>query len=196
MLVALQCYLRNDYYSLNGENAHRYSASISNQQIENWWSHFHRICSNWCIHFLKTCWMQTYWIYMTSFTWNVCGFVCMEYFRGYVVLFSWNTSGGMWFRFHGILHLSSHYIRFSCHETVGGVPDILYFLPERSNAVDCLVPLTLAKITEAKALYEPEEQDKNLYQESFHYVLENNNIQYPTNHTQAYDLFLYFVNIQ
>ena len=52
----------------------------------------------------------------------------------------------LWFCFHGILQVAidevkeywnSHYIRFSRHETVDGVPDILYFLPERSNAVDC-----------------------------------------------------------
>ena len=90
-----------------------------------------------------------------------------------VVLFSWNTSGGNWWS-KGALEFSLHSV--FTYETAGGVPDILYFLPERSNAVDCLVPLTLAKITEAKALYEPEEKDDNLYQEYFHYVMENNNI--------------------
>ena len=58
------------------------------------------------------------------------------------------------------------------------------------------MPLTLAKINEGDALYEQEERDENLYLEYSHYVLENNNIQYPTNHRQAYDLFLYLVNIQ
>ena len=182
ILAALQCYLRNDDYPLNGENAHRYGASLSNQRIENWWSHFRRICSNWWIHFFKDM--------LDADILDLHNEFHMEC---------------LWFCFHGVLQVAideakeywnSHYIRFSCHETVGGVPDILYFLPERSNAVDCLVPLTLAKITEAKALYEPEEQDDGLYQEYFHYVMENNNIQYPTNHRQAYDLFLYLVNIQ
>lgn len=179
---AIQCYFCNDNYPLNGENAHRYGASTSNQRIENWWSHFRRTSSNWWIHFFKDM--------LDADVLNLNNELHMEC---------------LWFCFHGVLqdalnevkeYWNSHYIRSSRHETVGGVPDILYFLPERSNAVDCLVPLSLAKISEGDALCEQEEQEENLFLEYFHYVLENNNIQYPTNYRQAYDLFVYLVNIQ
>ena len=54
----------------------------------------------------------------------------------------------LWFCFSGVLqralddmkkYWNTHYIRQSRHETVAGVPDILYFLPENTGGTDCLI---------------------------------------------------------
>ena len=54
----------------------------------------------------------------------------------------------LWFCFSGVLesalndmrkYWNTHYIRQSCHKTVAGVPDTLYFLPENSGGTDCLI---------------------------------------------------------
>lgn len=181
-LAALQCYFRrDDCYPLAGDQAHRYGTSTTNQRIENWWSSFRRASSNWWIHFFKD-----------MIDANVL-----------------NTSielhkECLWFCFNGVLqqtldqvkeYWNSHYIRASRHETIPGVPDVLYYLPERSNAWDCLVPLSTEKLNEGDSFCEEDVEEPNLYQEYFHYLMEENNMQYPGNHEQAYNLFVYLVNI-
>ena len=44
-------------------------------------------------------------------------------------------------------HWNSH-SRHSRHDTVSGVPDVFFLLPEYSGATDCLVPLTQAQVDE------------------------------------------------
>ena len=65
----------------------------------------------------------------------------------------------LWFCFSKVIqneldkvrdHWNSHYIRRSRHNTVAGVPDIFYYLPENSGAVDCLVPVSQAQIREVE----------------------------------------------
>ena len=59
-------------------------------------------------------------------------------------------------------------VRPSRHDTVGGVPDVLFQLPEESGAFDGSVPVFKDKILEmeSKCAYEEEE---NVFQEYFHY---------------------------
>ena len=45
---------------------------------------------------------------------------------------------------------NTHYIRQSCHKTVAGVPDTLYFLPENSGGTDCLILLPQEEIDDMK----------------------------------------------
>ena len=45
-------------------------------------------------------------------------------------------------------HWNSHHIRHSRRDTVSGVPDVLFFLPEYSGATDCFTPVTQAKVDE------------------------------------------------
>lgn len=63
----------------------------------------------------------------------------------------------LWFCFQGVLqdslnkmkeYWNTHYIRSSRHKTIRGVPDILFYLPERSGGMDCLVPVSNDKIIE------------------------------------------------
>ena len=63
----------------------------------------------------------------------------------------------IWFCFQGVLQASlnkmkeywnTHYIRSSRHDTIPGIPDILYYLPERSRGMNCLVPVSDEKMNE------------------------------------------------
>ena len=48
-------------------------------------------------------------------------------------------------------HWNTHRILHSRHGTTAGVPDILYYLPERSHRMDCKVELSDEKINEVEA---------------------------------------------
>ena len=64
---------------------------------------------------------------------------------------------------------NSHYIRKSHFDTISGIPDILYWLPEYVDEHDRLVPLTGAKIREMVPHCEIE---KDVYTEYFTHVME------------------------
>ena len=67
----------------------------------------------------------------------------------------------LWFCFNDIIQASinkmkeywnTHYIRPSRYDTIPGVPDILFYLPEGSSGVNCLVPVSNDKIAEMRML--------------------------------------------
>ena len=66
---------------------------------------------------------------------------------------------------------NTHYIRQSRHETVAGVPDILFFLPENSGGTDCLIPVPQEKIDDMKLECQDAEEE-NVFQEYFEYLME------------------------
>lgn len=86
----------------------------------------------------------------------------------------------LWFCFSGVLqsalddmkkYWNTYYIRQSQHETVAGVPDILYFLPEKCGGTDCLFPFPQEKIDEMK-LECQDAAEENVFQEYFEYLME------------------------
>ena len=90
---------------------------------------------------------------------------------------------------------NSHYIRRSRHDTVPGVPDILYYLPESSGGVDCLVPVSNTQICEV----EPQcdiDTEEDIYKEYFQHVMEINSWNYPVNVNDAFNLFQRFNELQ
>ena len=144
--------------------------------------------------FLKTCWMVGWWRVDIG---NEIHKECL------------------WFCFHGILqnaldemklYWNTHYIRRSRHETVGGVPDMLFHLPERSGGYDCCVEVSQAKMFEMDNMemenleienleMENEPEEENVYQEYFHYIMNEEGLRYPCNHNDAFDLFTQLINI-
>ena len=83
---------------------------------------------------------------------------------------------------------NSHYIRRSRHDTVPGVSDILYYLPENSGAVYCLVTVSQAKICEV----EPQchiDIEEDLCKDYFQYIMETEDWNYPVNVEDAFNLF-------
>ena len=90
---------------------------------------------------------------------------------------------------------NSHYIRRSRHDTIPGVPDFLYYLPENNGAIDCLVPVSQAKIYEVEAQCHMDVEE-DFFKEYFEYIMEAEDWEYPTNVENAFDLFQKFNNLQ
>ena len=182
LTAAMQCFFRaHDNDEFSGANAHRYGSSPSNQRIEGWWSRFRRSRSNWWIDFFKDM-VQSGVLDLG----NIFHMRCL------------------WFCFSKLLqdeldkvrdHWNSHYIRRSRQDTVAGVPDILYYLPEHSGSVDCIVPLSEAKINEMEQHCDMEIEE-DIYQEYFEYIIDNNGWEYPCNERDAFVLFQRFTQMQ
>ena len=100
-------------------HAHRYSSSVANIRIENWWSHNRKGYTCWLIKFFKdmvvtgefdlgnTLHMELAWYTFSPL---------LQYELDQVKL-QWNT----------------HYIKRTRHDTILGMPDELFFLPELSG---------------------------------------------------------------
>jgi hypothetical protein len=96
-------------------------------------------------------------------------------------------------------HWNSHRLRKSHETTVPGVPDILYFLPEQSgeDRQDCLAQVPLCKLEEVEQEIlggSREEETDEVWEEYFHYVMENNGLTYPNTIFEAGELFQSLVN--
>lgn len=109
----------------------------------------------------------------------------------------------LWFCFSGVLesalndmrkYWNTHYIRQSCHKTVAGVPDTLYFLPENSGGTDCLILFPQEEIDDMK-LECQDAEDENVPQEYFEYLMKAEGIQYPTTYDEALILFSYLTRV-
>ena len=174
IIAGAQCYFRTDDDApFSGEPAHVFG-SPHNQRIENWWSHLKKTCTNWWIQFFKD---------MVD--------------EKQLSLADEHTQECLWFCFSGILQNSldevqmywnTHYIRPSHHETVGGVPDVLYAIPEEFGAVDCLMEVSENKLLEIKQTCVGEGEE-NIFHEYFHYQMDFQGLQFPVNHEEALDFF-------
>ncbi|XP_046861247.1 uncharacterized protein LOC124454484 [Xenia sp. Carnegie-2017] len=175
LAASMQCYFRdNGTDDLAGENAHRYGSSHANQRIENWWSYFRRSRSNWWINFFK-------------------GLV----HDGVVLLGNLIHMECLWFCFQSVLqnelndiidHWNTHYIRRSRYDTIPGVPNRLYFLPQLTGGADYIVQVPTDKINEMEEECEMEE-GLNDYKEYFEHVMEIKGLRLPNNATEALALF-------
>ena len=175
LVAAMQSYFRADGIDeFAGTKSHQYGSSPTNQRIEGWWSFFRKGHSGWWINFLK----------------GMCD-------SGILELGNEFHMECLWFCFWRVIqneldevrnHWNSHYIRRSHHGTVPGIPDILFFLPGNTGAVDCLVPVSSTKIQQV----EPQclmEEEENVFKEYFEYLMETNSWDYAMNARDAFSLF-------
>ena len=102
--------------------AHRYGSSPSNQRIENWWSHFKRGYSSWIIDFFKQLVHDGKFILG-----NVFHMECAWFSFSHLIQRELDKTRHEW---------NTHFIRKSRHDTISGIPDELYFLPERKQYRD------------------------------------------------------------
>lgn len=182
IVAGMQSYFRasgNDEFS--GVKAHQYGCSPSNQRIEGWWSFFRRSNSGWWINLFK----------------DMCD-------SGFLELGSEFDMQCLWFCYSKLIqdelnavkdHWNSHYIRKSRHDTVPGVPDILYYLPEQSGHLDFLFPVSQEKIAEVEEQCEQEVMT-NPHQEYFEHILEMQNLRYPDSTDHAFELFQLYKDLQ
>ena len=181
-MAAIQAYFRqhgNDQFA--GTRSHIYGTSPSNQRIEAWWSYYRRGRSSWWIDFFKE---------MTA--------------TAVLDIGSEFHLECLWFCFQSILqadldqvrkHWNTHRIRRSKYGTVPGVPDVLFYLSHRSGAVDCKIQVTQEQVDSMQVHAQNIDDEMNIYQEYFHYVMGSEELPYPNNYVEARDLFEYLIAI-
>ena len=166
ILAGIQCKF------VESENAHRYSSSHANQRIENWWSHCKRGFTAWVIDFFKALvyngkialgnplHMECVWFVFSNFLQSELDKVKQE----------WNT----------------HYIRQSRHNTVSGVPDELFFLPQSHGHTNCGIHISkddIQNILDERDIYAEADLAGNTVDsemvEYFSYVVKEENLQHP-----------------
>ena len=115
-MAAIQCSIRGT------GDAHQYGSSITNQRIENWWSHQKKQHTSWIIDFFKAMVEDGTLVTGSDLHTNLVWYVFAEFLQKELddVAYQWNT----------------HYIRRSRHDTVPGIPDVLFYLPEMSGHQD------------------------------------------------------------
>ena len=110
VMAAIQCYLHQ-----NAE-AHKFSTSVSNQRIENWWSLMRRSYTGWIMNFFKGLVHEGSLLPGNYLHMECVWFVFSRFLQDQLdsILKQWN----------------SHHIRRSQNHTISGVPDEMYYLPE------------------------------------------------------------------
>jgi len=92
--------------------------------------------------------------------------------------------------------LDTHRIRDSWHDTVPGGPDELFCLPEDHGGVDSLIlPISAAQIDHFRENFLQVEEETNVYQEYFNYVLSNSDLQEPRDWKEAENLYLALLSV-
>ena len=122
-MAAIQSILRRAHNDSQACSSHRYGTSIANQRIECWWSHFRRGRIGFLIGQFKDLVDAGYLNLHNRTDIACCRYVFMDYIQRELdaIAAYWNT----------------HSIRRSRQQpSVGGIPDELFFLPERSGVRD------------------------------------------------------------
>jgi hypothetical protein len=110
----------------------------------------------------------------------------------------------LWFSFSKCLqkefdkvreHWNSHYIRRSRHDTIPGIPDILYYLPKQLGSTDCIVPVSVIQTHEMETHCDMDVEE-NIYKEYFEFIMENKGWQYPVDAKDSFNLFQNFKQLQ
>lgn len=183
IISAMQSFFRADGDdAFAGEKVHIYGSSQSNQRIEAWWSFLRRNRSSYWMDFFKDMVEQTILQLGNEFHMK-CLWFCFSW-----LIQSKNKKVKE--------HWNSHYIRKSRFDTVSGIPNILYLLPEYNGKQDCLVPLSNEDIEEMKPQCELENLGNSIHTEYFESVMDELRLQCPLNETEALDLFQRFVELQ
>ena len=170
IMAAMQCQFRSEAH------AHFYGTSPANQRIECWWSQFRKNRSTWWINCFKDLCERNIFSPDNELE-SECLWLCfsdviqkdLDYVKE-----QWNT----------------HRIRDSKHETIPGIPDELYYIPENSGGVENLampLPDNQIQYVEENLLHFNEEQ--NMAKDYFEHILENSDLHQPTNWQEAEQLY-------
>ena len=176
VMAALQCEFRSS------TDAHFFGTSPANQRIESWWSQLRRSRSTW--------WMN--------------------YFKDMIERGHLNTNNGLqmeclWICFSALIQKdldlvkeqwNTHRIRASRHDTVAGIPDELYHLPERHGGVDGLaLNVSEDQISFAKENFLEYEVESNMFEEYFSFVLQNIAFSEPESWEEAENMYFTLMSI-
>ena len=183
IVAATQCSFRasgNDAFA--GERSHIYGSSHSNQRIEGWWSFLRRHRTSWWIDFFKDMVESN----VLSLG-NELHMECLWFCFAHLIQTDLDKVQEQW---------NSHYIRKSRYDTVAGIPDILYLLPEDFGKHDCMFPVSNQQIEAMEVHCQLDEQNTNIYSEYFESVLTEMGLQLPTREEEALQLFQLLISLQ
>ena len=110
----------------------------------------------------------------------------------------------LWYSFSKILQIdldkmkeywNTHYIRKNDrYETISGRPDVLYFLPEQNKSADYKQEVAVPDFDDVSEHVVVKDYS-NEYTEYFNYLVELNNLNIPTDWTEALYLYNFFVSV-
>ena len=101
------------------QDTHRYGSSTSNHRIENWWSHLRKDFTTWVIVFFKDLVNNRILIPGNHIHLECSWFVFSPLLKKELDEFSY--------------YWNSHFIRRSRHDSISGIPDVLFYLPKESG---------------------------------------------------------------
>ena len=182
LMAAIQSRLQSSVH------AHRYSSSVANIRIENWWSHNRKGYTGWLINFFKDM--------VATGEFNLGNTLHME--------LAWYTfSPLLQYELDQVkLQWNTHYIRRTRHDTIPGRPDELFFLPELSGGQDQGTHISDSEIDSAYSEEENLMEDAAIIMndvdevlvEYFEYVVHKENLLYPpTNWKEGRELFIHIL---
>ena len=134
----------------------------------------------------------------------------MNYFKDMIERGHLNTDNGLqmeclWICFSALIQKdldlvkeqwNTHRIRASRHDTVAGIPDELYHLPERHGGVDGLAfNVSEDQISFAKENFLEYEVESNMFEEYFSFVLQNIAFSEPESWEEAENMYFTLVSI-
>lgn len=166
LMAGMQCALHQN------SEAHRFVKSVTNQRIENWWSYLRRHYSSWVIQFFRDLIDAGYFKLGHEFYME-----CSWYVFKWLIQRDLDENRALW---------NSHYIRKSQPNTIGGIPNDLFFLPERCGFYECGTTVTTTDFDrilgnfplESDAKDRINNSDSNLI-EYFDYIVSMEGMQYP-----------------
>ena len=166
ILAGIQCSF------LMSQDAHRYGSSPSNQRIENWWSHLRKGFTTWVIEFFKDLVNDRILIPGNHIHLECRWFLVSPLLQKELDEFSY--------------YWNSHFIRGSRHDSVSGIPDVLFYLPEASGFSNQRHDVTADEIENVlryrdivrEGETEVHKSDTDL-KEFFEYVVESEGLSHP-----------------
>ena len=166
ILAGIQCSF------LMSQDVHRYGSSPSNQRIENWWSHRRKGFTTWVMEFFKDLVNGRILIPGNHIYLECSWFVFLPLLQKELDEF--------------IYYWNSHFIHRSRHDSVFGIPDILFYLPEESGCFNQRHDVTADEIENVlhhrdivrEGETEVHKCDTDL-KESFEYVVQREGLSHP-----------------
>ena len=162
----------------NSMQAHAYGPSHHNQRIEAWWANLKKSMTSWWINFFKD--LIDEGVYDPS---NLLQLECMRFCFKQIIQRELDQTVASW---------NSHCIRKSRHDTVSGIPNELYFIPESNGAEDHKVSVEQSKVDEVQrclSLSGPSSEHENLYQDYYEHIVELLGCPVPANWQDALNLY-------
>jgi hypothetical protein len=176
IMADMQCEFRSS------GDAHFFETSPANQRIESWWFQLKKNRSTWWINYFKDLCERN--LFNPD---NDLEKECMWFCFSDVIQNDLNYVKEQW---------NTHRIRDSKHDTIPGIPDELYYFPEKKGGIDNLcLPVPAEQIQFVQENLLQFEEEENIMQEYFNHIFETSRLQQPNNWEEAERLYSVLMGI-